>query len=123
METGLTNTLTFVVDDTMTAKHIGSGSSSVLSTPTMIAFMEGTCLRCVADHLEPGNVTVGTAVNIRHLAPTSVGETVTVTCELIEIDRRRLTFKVAASNAKGLIGEGTHERFAVDPARFGKKSD
>lgn len=121
METGLKYTLDFTVDESLTARHVGSGSAGVLSTPMMIAYMEGACLKCVQPQLEEGFTTVGTAVNIRHLAATNVGERVTVECELTEIDRRRLTFRVAAKTERGLIGEGTHERFIVDAARFGEK--
>ena len=121
METGLKYTLDFIVDESLTARHVGSGSAGVLSTPMMIAYMEGACLKCVQPQLEEGYTTVGTAVNIRHLAATNVGEKVTVECELTEVDRRRLTFRVEAKTERGLIGEGTHERFIVDAARFGEK--
>ena len=76
------------------------------------------CAAAVAPALEPGVTTVGTAVNIRHLAATVEGQTITCEAELIEVDRRRLTFSVVVTNDKGVkIGEGTHERFVFVPKK------
>ena len=84
----------------------------------MIGVMEGACAGAVAPALDPGVTTVGTAVNIRHLASTLEGQSITCDAELIEIDRRRLTFSVVVTNDKGVkIGEGTHERFIFVPKK------
>ena len=118
MKVGMTHTLTMTVEPQMTAKTMKSGALDVFATPVMIAYMENVCLDCVAPALEPGQSTVGTEVNVRHLSPTPVGMEVTFTCELMEIDRKRLVFSVRAEDKAGLIGEGTHERFIVDCEKF-----
>ncbi|MCM1176168.1 MAG: thioesterase family protein [Bacteroidales bacterium] len=121
LKTGLKNSIDQVVTEELTASHIGSGTVKVFSTPMMIALMERTCRTCVKPYLEDGQETVGTHVNVSHISSTPVGMTVRAECELIDIDRRKLTFKVAAYNEKGLIGEGLHERFIIDVDRFQSK--
>jgi predicted thioesterase len=68
--------------------------------------------------LPPGQKTVGTSITLEHLAATPPGMHVTVTAELIEIDRRRLAFRVEAHDEVELVGRGTHERFVIDEVRF-----
>jgi predicted thioesterase len=87
----------------------------------MIALMENAAWQAVAEHLDEGYVTVGTLVNVKHLAATPLGQKVRATAELIEIDRRRLVFKVEAYDERQKIGEGLHERFAVNLERFMQK--
>lgn len=118
IELGLKNEEKFVVQEHMTAASLGSGSLSVLSTPFMIALMEGVALRSVKNLLEDGQSTVGTEVHVKHLASTPVGSTITVRSELIDIDRKKLTFTVYAENEQGAIGEGTHKRFIVSNSKF-----
>ena len=105
------------------ARHIGSGTVLVLSTPMMIALVEKTCRLSVKPWLGEGQETVGTHVDVSHLAPTPVGMSVRCETELIEVDRRRLVFKVAVYDPDGLVGEGTHERFIIDEARFQAKAE
>ena len=114
LKTGLKNSVDIIVTDDLSAKNMGSGSLCVLATPALIAGMENVCMNCVRPFLEDGFTTVGTKVNIDHLAATPLGDTVTYSCELIEIDRRRLVFTVQAFDSKGKTGEGIHERFIVD---------
>ena len=121
LETGLKNSIEITVTEALSAKNMGSGSLCVLATPALIAGMENVCMNCVQPFLEEGFTTVGTTVNISHLAATPLGDTVTYSCELTEIDRRRLVFTVQAFDSKGKTGEGTHERFIVDSARFMSK--
>ena len=121
LKTGLKNSVDIIVTDDLSAKNMGSGSLCVLATPALIAGMENVCMNCVRPFLEDGFTTVGTKVNIDHLAATPLGDTVTYSCELIEIDRRRLVFAVQAFDSKGKTGEGTHERFIVDAERFMSK--
>ena len=121
LKTGLKNSVDIIVTDELSAKNMGSGSLCVLATPALIAGMENVCMNCVRPFLEDGFTTVGTKVNIDHLAATPLGDTVTYSCELIEIDRRRLVFSVQAFDSKGKTGEGTHERFIVDAERFMSK--
>ena len=107
----------------LTASHIGSGKVRVLATPMMIALMEKTSRISVKPYLEEGEETVGIHVNVSHVASTPIGKKVWCDTELIEIDRRRLVFKVAVYNDNGLVGEGTHERFVIDVARFKAKNE
>ena len=115
---GMKNTVERVVTADLCTKHTNPDAPGILSTPSMIGVMEGACAGVVAPALEEGVTTVGTAVNIRHLAPTVEGQGIVCEAELIEIDRRRLTFCVVVTNDKGVkIGEGTHERFIFVPKR------
>ena len=116
-------TLNHIVSETETAEFVGSGGLPVYSTPAMIALMEKTCAQTVEPYLDEGGGTVGTLVNVTHSAATPVGMKVWCECELVEVDRRRLVFKVAAHDERGLIGEGTHERFIINKARFQAKVD
>ena len=107
-----------MVSDAMTADKIGSGSVPVFATPMMVALMERTCSESVQPWLDDGQTTVGVRLDISHLSATPVGMRVWCKSELTEIDRRRLTFRVATYDEAGLIGEGCHERFIVDADAF-----
>ena len=107
----------------MTARNMGSGTLDVFATPAMIALIEETAWRSVAPELENGMATVGTNLNIAHVAPTPVGMTVRCETELAEIDGRRLVFNVKVSDESGEIGKGTHERFIINEEKFQKKAD
>lgn len=111
-----------VVTNEMTAKKVGSGAVAVFATPMMVALMEKTCLQSVRPYLEAGQDTVGTRVDVSHSAATPVGMTVRCESELIEIDRRRLVFRVTARDDAGVLGEGTHERFIIDIEKFQTKA-
>ena len=97
---------------------MGSGALEVLATPSMIALMEGTAQEAVQSLLEDGQGTVGTRIDVRHLAATPVGMEVTCTAEVTEVDRRRIVFTVKAMDEKEVIGEGIHERFVIDNEKF-----
>ena len=111
-----------LVTEDITAKKVGSGTVAVLATPMMIALMEKTCLLSVRPYLEEGQDTVGTRVDVSHSAATPIGMTVRCVSELIGIDRRRLVFHVTAYDEAGMVGEGTHERFVIDIAKFQAKA-
>ena len=115
---GLCHSETLVVEHKDTAAVYGSGALEVFATPAMIALMEKTCLESVADKVGDGNTTVGIAVNIKHLKASPVGATIRCEAELTEVDRRRLVFKVQCFEGETLVGEGIHERFVVDSAKF-----
>jgi fluoroacetyl-CoA thioesterase len=102
----------------MTADKWGNAGVEVLSTPHLVGLLEATAVRAIADALGPGQSTVGTVVNIRHLKATPVGEDVTLTAEVVEVDGRRVAFRVRAEDSGGLAAEGTHERVLVDLERF-----
>lgn len=121
LEIGIKGSSSCTVTLNDTAKALGSGGLDVLSTPKLIALMENAALLSVRPYLEEGSDTVGTLINVKHLAATPVGMTVRAEAELIEIDRRRLVFSVKAWDEVELVGEGTHERFIVDMEKFTNK--
>ena len=121
IEKGITGHLEEVVTPEMSAARVGSGLVDVLATPMMISLIERTCNESVLPYLDEGQSTVGTLVNVAHTAATPIGMRVWCDSELIEIDRRRLVFCVKAYDECGLIGEGTHERFIIDTAKFIEK--
>ncbi len=123
VEIGIKGRQDEIVTEELTASHIGSGAVRVFATPMMISLMEETCQKSVVPYLEEGQETVGTKVDIVHVSSTPIGMKVWCESELIDIDRRRLVFKVAAYDEKGLIGEGRHERFIIDIARFKEKTE
>lgn len=123
METGIIGIQTITVTEDKTARHLGSGDLAVFGTPYMIALMENTARKSVQSHLEETQGTVGTLVNVKHVAATPVGMEVRCETRLIEIDRKRLVFEVKAYDACGLIGEGVHERFIIDNQKFMQKAN
>lgn len=118
---GIKGHLEQVVTPEMSAARVGSGLVDVLATPMMISLVERTCNESVLSHLDEGQGTVGTLVNVTHTAATPIGMRVWCDSELVDVDRRRLVFHVKAYDACGLIGEGTHERFIIDTAKFTAK--
>lgn len=103
------------------AKHVGSGDVAVLSTPSMIAFMEKTSMKCVQQYLPEEYTTVGTLVNVRHLNPAPLGSTIRVESKLLAREGKKLVFEVRAYYRGMLLGEGFHERFIVHRERFIEK--
>ena len=118
---GLSGSIDLVVTQASTAAAVGSGLVEGLSTPTMLALMEGAAIAAVDGHLDEGASTVGTRVDIEHLAPTPVGMRVVAQATLEAIEGRRLTFVVQAADEVGEIGRGTHERYLVDSATFAER--
>ncbi|MFO7697091.1 MAG: thioesterase family protein [Anaerolineae bacterium] len=115
---GVQAEMTLAVAPEHLASRWGSGGVDVLATPQMIGWMEQVAVRAV-DHLLPaGYSSVGIHVDVRHLAATLPGHSVTARATLEEIDGRRLVFRVIAEDDAGPIGEGTHERMIVDLQRF-----
>jgi len=100
------------------ARNIGSGNVQVLSTPSMIAFMEMTSNKLAQQGLPEGYITVGCGVNVKHLNPAPIGDKIKVTSEIVKIEGRKITFKVVAMWRDVVIGEGEHERFIVDIEKF-----
>ena len=118
LQTGIKGKQTIVVTPAQTAAYYGSGALEVFATPAMVALLEETVWRSVQPCLEEGQATVGTRVDIRHLAATPLGGKVTCESELVEIDRRRLVFKVEVFDEKTKVGEGVHERFVIQSEKF-----
>ena len=121
IEPGLTNETVRRVEDCHLAREWGSGLAEVLATPALVAFCE-ECARLTVDKLLPtGQQTVGTWVSIRHLAATPPGMRVTVRAELVQVDGRRLRFKIEARDEAELVGEAEHEPYVIDTGRFEKR--
>ena len=123
LKEGVKGTQEIMVTEENTAKVMGSGALDVFATPAMIALMEKTAWTSVADELDEGCGTVGISLNVAHSAPTPLGMKVTCESELTGIDGRKLTFHVKAYDEKGVIGEGTHERFIIQNEKFQKKAN
>ena len=123
MNVGLIGTATVTVAENNTAKAVGSGLLPVYSTPSMIALLEMAACNAIADSLDEGTSSVGTQLNIKHLAATPIGMTVTATATLTEADGRRLVFDIKVHDEVSLIGEGTHERFIVFSEKFVAKTN
>lgn len=122
LQPGLSLDLTFPVTPDLTAKAVGSGTLEVLATPVMIARMEQAAWTAVAPHLAEGEGTVGTLMNVQHLSPTPVGMDVTCRAELVQVEGRRLVFQVSAWDARGPVGQGSHERAVIQNERFVEKA-
>jgi fluoroacetyl-CoA thioesterase len=118
LQPGLVGEASVTVTDSMTAAALGSGNVDAFSTPALIALLEAAAIDALQGRLPEGQTSVGTMLNVRHLAATPVGMAVTARATLKEIDGRRLVFDVEAWDAVERIGEGTHERFIVTRARF-----
>ena len=110
------------VNENNIAKTLRSGELKVYATPSMVALMEEAAYKSIQGQLEEGKGTVGTLMNIRHIDSTPIGMEVTAKSELVEVDRRRLVFKVEAFDERGKIGEGIHERFIIDNEKFQLKT-
>ena len=113
---GLTHTQTYLTTLEMRAKQL---ASDIFSTPAMIGLMEYTCVLSVAPYLDENEQTVGIHVDVRHMAPTKIGQSVTVTAELLEVKDNKLRFALSAVNDQGVkIGDGTHRRALIDTKSF-----
>lgn len=118
---GLRGSADLLVGPEHTAPHVGSGKIAVLATPVMVNLMEAAALAAVEPHLPPGYQTLGTRLDVSHVAATPVGMRVRARAELVKVDGRHLGFRVAAEDEHELIGEGTHERVIVNLERFDRR--
>lgn len=123
MEIGIKGKQTVTVDETNTARVMGSGTLDVFATPSMIALMEETAWKSVEGELEEGSGTVGISLEVTHDAPTPVGMSVTCESELVEIDGRKLSFEIRAYDEKGEIGKAYHKRFIIHEEKFLEKAE
>ena len=115
---GLQHTSQLTVTDAVTAIAMGSGDMPVLATPSMLALMENAAMLAVADHLPEGCTTVGCHIASSHLKPSKVGDIVTATATVTQVEGKKIEFKVEARCGDTLLGEGTHLRFIVDREKF-----
>ena len=121
LKQGLVGRAALVVAEDHTAPRVGSGRVHVLATPVMINLVEAAALDAVEHLLPAGHQSLGTVLNVRHIAATPVGMRVVATAEVIEIDGRTIRFRVEARDEKELIGDGTHERVVVNVAKFDQR--
>jgi predicted thioesterase len=118
IQPGMTREDSFEITLDNSAIHIGSGSSRVLATPWMIAFMERVSHRLLTCCLPEGYSSVGTHLDVRHLAPTPVGAILKVRAEVLSLDGIKVYFAIEAWDNLEKVGEGKHERVIIDEARF-----
>jgi predicted thioesterase len=118
---GLSGTAEMVVGDQHTAPRVGSGRIRVLATPVMINLIEAAALAAVEQSLPEQHQSLGTRLDISHLAATPVGMRVRATAEVVRVEGRTIHFKVRAQDERDLIGEGTHERVVVNVERFDQR--
>ena len=117
IKTGLKGSKEILVSEEHGTRHMAAGEN-VLATPMMIWLMEEACHYTVAPYLKENQQTVGTMICARHLAATPIGMKVRAEAEVVEVDRRRLKFKLEVYDEREKVGEGEHERFIVDLDRF-----
>jgi predicted thioesterase len=118
LRVGAEGRLERVVTPELSAERFGNVGVAVLATPALCALFEQTAVLAVSAALEPGEATVGTHLEIDHLAATPLGMTVTVRARLEAIDQRRLAFAIEAHDGREMVARGRHERFVVDLKRF-----
>jgi fluoroacetyl-CoA thioesterase len=122
LKPGLTGSAEIIVGTSDTAPRVGSGAIKVMATPVMISLMEAAALDCAEKHLGPGQQSLGTHLDVSHVAATPTGMRVVATATLREIDGRTLHFDVSAEDEEGLIGEGSHTRVIVNAERFEQRN-
>ena len=118
---GLTGRTELVVGEQHTAPRVGSGLVHVLATPVMINLFEAAALDAVDRHLPSGYQSLGTVLNVRHIAATPVGMKVRATAEIVKVEGRTVFLKVRAQDERELIGDGLHERVVVNVEKFSQR--
>ena len=118
---GLRGRAELVVGEEHTAPRVGSGRVHVLATPVMINLIEAAALDAIERLLPQGHQSLGTVLNVRHIAATPVGMRVTASAEVVAVDGRTIRFRVEARDEKELIGDGAHERVVVNVAKFDQR--
>jgi fluoroacetyl-CoA thioesterase len=111
--------MTITTTPEMGITHLGPDVPSMYSTPSMVSLIEMTCVQLITRYVDEGEQSVGTRIDVKHMAPTVIGKKVTARVTLRELKGRRLAFDAAVENEDGVrIGEGTHERAVIDINRF-----
>jgi predicted thioesterase len=123
LSVGIKGNLERTVTEDLTAEALGSGLLPVFATPAAVALAEETAWRSVAGELEEGQGTVGTLMELAHIAATPLGMKVRCETELVEIDRRKLMFAIKIYDEKEKVADGRHERFVIDNAKFLSKAE
>jgi predicted thioesterase len=118
---GLSGSAQLTVAEEHSAPRVGSGKIHVLATPVMINLIEAAALAAVEHLLPPGHQSLGTVLNVRHIAATPIGMRVSATAEVTRVEGRTIHFRVEARDDKELIGDGTHERVVVNVSKFDQR--
>jgi predicted thioesterase len=121
LQPGLSGTAQLTVGEEHTAPRVGSGRVHVLATPVMINLIEAAALEAIERLLPAGHQSLGTLLNVRHIAATPVGMRVTACAEVVSVEGRTVRFRVEARDDNELIGDGTHERVVVNVAKFDQR--
>ena len=121
LRTGLSGNTELVVGEEHTAPRVGSGKVHVLATPVMINLIEAAALAAIEHLLPEGYQSLGTRLDVRHIAATPVGMKVTATAVVTGVESRTVSFRVEAHDEKELIGDGSHERVVVNVAKFDQR--
>ncbi len=118
LKPGMTGRAELLVGEEHTAPRVGSGKVHVLATPVMINLIEAAALDAVERLLPPGYQSLGTVLQVRHIAATPVGMRVRAGATVTKVDGRTVFFRVEVHDERELIGDGTHERVVVNVAKF-----
>ncbi len=118
LEPGLTGRVTVRVDEDRTARRLGSGDVDVLGTPAVLALAEAAACAAVAGRLPEGRTSVGTWVELEHLAPSAPGAAVTAAATLTGVAGATLEFELEVADEGGVVARGRHRRAVVERARF-----
>ena len=119
LKPGVSEEQTITTTPDMGISHLGPSVPPMYSTPAMIALIEAACVTLMTRYVDEGEQSVGFHIDVRHLAPTTIGQQVTAKVTVRAVDGRRYTFDVECTNEDGVkIGEGIHERAVIDIARF-----
>ena len=118
---GMRGEASLTVGEEHTAPRVGSGAIHVLATPVMINLIEAAALAAVEHLLPEGYQSLGTVLNVRHIAATPVGMRLRATAEVLGVEGRTIRFRVEARDEKELVGDGTHERVVVNVAKFDQR--
>jgi fluoroacetyl-CoA thioesterase len=121
LRVGLSGSAELAVGEEHTAPRVGSGRVHVLATPVMINLIEAAALEAIERLLPAGHQSLGTVLNVRHIAATPVGMRVTARAEVVAVEGRTVRFRVEARDERELIGDGTHERVVVNVAKFDQR--
>jgi fluoroacetyl-CoA thioesterase len=118
LRAGFAGNAELIVADEHTAPRVGSGRVRVLATPVMINLIEAAALAAIEHLLPPGYQSLGTHLDVRHIAATPVGMKVTASARVTAVEGRTVTFAVEAHDEKDIIGDGTHQRVVVNVEKF-----
>ena len=121
LHAGVRGSAELIVGEEHTAPRVGSGMVHVLATPVMINLIEAAALAAVEDLLPEGYQSLGTVLNVRHVAATPVGMRLRASAEVLGVEGRTIRFRVEARDEKELVGDGTHERVVVNVAKFDER--